>query len=455
MNHEKISWIPNTIFYHIYPLGFCGAPQTNDFRSIPTNRLKKIITWIDHLKSIGITAIYLGPLFESSSHGYDTVDYYSVDRRLGTNSDLKEIVNICHNSGIRVILDAVLNHVGRDFWAFKDILTYSSNSRYCGWISGINFNKQSPYHDGFSYDGWNNYYNLVKLNLKNPEIRDHLLYAIKMWIDEFNIDGLRLDAADCLDLGFISELATFCKKIRPDFWLMGEIIHGDYSHWIKAGLDSVTNYECYKGLFSSLNDVNYFEIAYALNRQFGEHGIYRDFFPYTFADNHDVDRVASILKNRIHLYPLYILLFTMPGIPSIYYGSESGAEGKRTKTSDNELRPMFELVNVQEFGPETNLINLIKKLSIIRHSIDGLKIGNYQQLYVNHQQLVFWRKINQEFVIVALNSSNQRVNLEINLPEKINSHIKDRLNEQEQFEIINGKLKFLLWPNWGRILTLN
>ncbi|MCU7500706.1 MAG: alpha-amylase, partial [Ignavibacteria bacterium] len=316
-------WSFDSVFYHIYPLGFCGTPKNNDFFSQPVSRLDKIYGWIGHMKSLGVNALYLGPLFESTSHGYDTADYFHVDRRLGTDEQLKNLIAALHQNGIRVILDGVFNHVGRSFWAFRDLRMNMQSSPYSSWFHGLDFSQRSPLGDPFSYEGWNGHYNLVKLNLKNHDTREHLFDAVRMWIDYFEIDGLRLDAADCIDMKFLQDLALVTKHKKKDFWLMGEIIHGDYRRWVNSQtLDSVTNYECYKGLYSSLNDKNYFEIAYSLNRQFGTGGMYRNMPLYAFADNHDVNRIASIIKDPVHIYPLYCLLFTMPGVPSVYYGSE-------------------------------------------------------------------------------------------------------------------------------------
>ena len=271
------NWFKQALFYHIYPLGFCGAPAANDFHSQPVSRLEKVGDWLDHIQGMGLNAIYLGPLFESTSHGYDTADYFTVDRRLGTNEDLAKLSRDLHKRGMHLILDGVFNHVGRDFWAFKDVIVYGEASRYKDWFSNLRFGQSSPYNDPFSYESWNGHFNLVKLNLDNPEVKDHLFNAVAMWIRDFGIDGLRLDTADCLNMQFIRELSAFCRGIRPDFWMMGEVIHGDYRQWVNPkGLDSVTNYEAYKGLYSSHNDGNYFEIAYSLNRQFGGGGMYED-----------------------------------------------------------------------------------------------------------------------------------------------------------------------------------
>jgi glycosidase len=443
------------VFYHIYTLGFCGAPAANNFSLRPVHRLEKILAWGDHLLKMGVTAIYLGPVFESTSHGYDTVDYFNVDRRLGTNGDLKRIVAALHEKGIKVVLDAVFNHVGRDFWAFKHVRENLGKSQYASWFSGLNFGRKSPYQDPFSYDGWNGHYNLVKLNLKNPEVKNHLFYAVKKWVEQFDIDGLRLDSADCLDIGFITEFAAFCKTLKPDFWLLGEVIHGDYGRWVNAGLDSVTNYECYKGLWSSHNDANYFEIAYSLNRQFGENGLYRRFLPYNFADNHDVNRVASTLKTKAHLYPLYILLFTMPGIPSVYYGSEWGIEGKKTKTSDRDLRPSIDMDALNSLAPEPALQETITALAHIRQSSSALRTGNYQNLQINPQQLVFLRKNGRESVIVAVNSADQPVDVAITVPSQLNGPARDLLNYGESIECRGGKLQINIPPNWGKVLVFN
>ncbi len=349
------NWAANSLFYQIFPLGLCGAPSLNDFIQEPSCRLNRLLDWIKHLKKLEVNAVYLGPVFESTSHGYDTADYLMVDRRLGTNEDLARIIRQFHANNIKVVLDAVFNHVGRDFWAFKNVQCNKRKSPYQNWFSGLNFQKTSPYQDPFAYDGWNNHFNLVKLNLKTPAVKQYLFEVVQMWINTFQINGLRLDAADCLNMGFISELSNYCKKLKNDFWLLGEVIHGDYTQWIKAGLDSITNYECYKGLWSSFNDVNLFEIAYSLNRQFGDQGIYKKYLLYSFADNHDVTRVASVLNDKSHLYPLYLLLFTMPGIPSLYYGSEWGIEGLKTLGNDANLRPVLDLKELMNNAPEPDL----------------------------------------------------------------------------------------------------
>lgn len=245
-------WTDEAIFYHIYPLGLCGAPPRNDFTSPPTPRLEQLYPWLEHIQSLGANALYLGPLFESTTHGYDTADYFHLDRRLGTDETLRRFSAALHARGLRLVLDGVFNHVGRDFWAFRDVQANHARSPYRDWFSNLCFDGRSPFNDPFQYEGWNGHYELVKLNLHHPAVKEHLFLAVETWIGEFNIDGLRLDAADCLDFTFMQELSAFCRRLRPDFWLMGEVIHGDYRRWANpVTLDTVTNYECYKGLYSS------------------------------------------------------------------------------------------------------------------------------------------------------------------------------------------------------------
>jgi cyclomaltodextrinase len=447
-------WAYDSIFYHIYPLGLCGAPLKNDFASPVQPRLEQLYDWVDHLLDLGVNALYLGPVFESTTHGYDTADYFRVDRRLGSNETLARLSSTLHRKGIRLILDGVFNHVGRHFWAFRDVLERREQSAYCDWFQGLRFGKHSPYNDPFTYEGWNGHYSLVKLNLRNPAVKEHLFQAIGFWMQEFDINGLRLDAADCIDIPFLKELAAFCKSRRPDFWLMGEVIHGDYGKWANAEtLDSVTNYECYKGLYSSHVDKNYFEIAYALNRQFGKGGLYRNLPLYAFADNHDVNRVASNLKNPMHLYPLYSLLFAMPGVPSIYYGSEWGIEGRRNNGSDLELRPRLDLDEVSRHGPRRDLVNAIRRLAQIRHRSEALRYGSYCQLWVSHEQLAFARQTPKETVIVAINASGKPVSLEISLPQVYTGQLRDLLNEGERFAMQGGKACIkTVPPYWARIM---
>jgi len=455
MAKPNSDWAQDAVFYHIYPLGFCGAPVRNDFCSAPVHRLDKINEWIPHLHSLGVNALYLGPLFESSVHGYDTVDYYHVDRRLGNDQTLSQLSANLHRNGFRLILDGVFNHVGRDFWAFYDIRQHGQASPYCSWFQGLRFDARSPYGDPFTYEGWYGHYDLVKLNLNNPEVKTHIFEAIRSWVQRFDIDGLRLDVADSLYLGFLQELRLFTQSLRPDFWLMGEVIHGDYRRWVNpATLDSVTNYECYKGLYSSLVDKNFFEIAYSLNRQFGETGLYAGAPLYNFVDNHDVNRVASQLRNPAHLYLLYSLLFTMPGIPSIYYGSEWGLQARRTDNDDSPLRPCLDLASLSSNAPQPHLLSFIARLAGIRHASPALKYGVYRQAYVAHEQFAFVRQSADELIIVAVNAASSPARFEISLPFHAGQAV-DLLDPDAHFSVSQGNLTIDSVPPCGaRILRL-
>jgi glycosidase len=395
----------NAIFYNIYPLGLLGAPERNDLHLPIVNRLTGLTPWLDHIQSLGANAIYLGPVFQSTSHGYDTVDYNQVDRRLGENADLTWFSQNLHSRGMRLVFDAVFNHVGRDFWAFQDLLTRGESSAYRDWFHNLRFGESNAQGDPFTYEGWHGHTSLVKLNLSNPNVRAHLFDAVRMWVGEFDIDGLRLDAADCIDLDFLRALRQFSCALSEDFWLMGEVVHGDYRPWANPEtLHSVTNYECYKGLYSSMVDRNYHEIAYGLDRQFGADGLYQVLDLYNFVDNHDVDRVASKLKDPALLYPLYLLLFTMPGVPSVYYGSEWGIGGVKGEWSDVPLRPTLELGHMLGHAPEPDLMKAISRLAAIRKKSKALRNGIYRPLKVRHQQLSFIRDCGEDKVIVLLNS---------------------------------------------------
>lgn len=451
MTHLLTHWAFDSVFYHVYPLGMCGAPARNDGSSAPAGRLDRLHDWIAHWQALGVNALYLGPVFESATHGYDTSDYFQVDRRLGTDRTLRDLVRALHDAGIRVILDGVFNHVGRGFWAFRDVQERGSASPYCGWFAGLRFDRRSALGDPFGYDTWEGHPELVKLNLSCPAVREHLLAAVETWMREFAIDGLRLDAADCVDIGFLQELGRFCRQRRSDFWLLGEVIHGDYSRWANPEtLDATTNYECYKGLYSSFNDRNCFEIAHSLGRQFGAEGVYRGLPLYAFADNHDVNRIGSTLRNPAHLYPLHLLLFTMPGVPAIYYGSEWALEGIKERGSDAGLRPPLAPVDVA--GRNRDLVRAIAGLARIRHGHEALRRGDYEPLHVASEQLAFRRRTAGQTAIVALNAADRPVDLRLRLTRQDDGAYVDVLNGGERVEAREGELVLAgVPPTWGRV----
>ena len=393
-------WAYNETFYQIYPIGFCGAPVHND--GVTEHRILKIGEWAGYLQELGIGSIILNPIFESDNHGYDTRDFTKIDCRLGTNDDFKEVCQTLHDHNVKIMLDGVFNHVGRGFWAFKDVQEKKWDSPYKDWFC-INFDGNSGYNDGFWYEGWEGHYELVKLNLHNPAVVDYLLDCVKMWIEEFGIDGLRLDVAYSLDHNFMRRLRHFCEEIKPGFALIGEVLFGDYNLIVNDEmLHSCTNYECYKGIYSSFNSMNMFEIAHSLNRQYGPEQwcIYRGKHLMTFVDNHDVSRLATILTNKQHIALAYGLLFGMPGIPCIYYGSEWGEEGAKAPDNDYALRPCFD-------EPKPNeLTAFIKALIALRRESDALCNGTYHNTVITNHQLIFERKTDTERVLVVINASD-------------------------------------------------
>ena len=395
-------WAYKSVFYQIYPLGLCGAPFEND--GVLSNRIKKINNWLFHIKELGADAVYFSPVFESDTHGYNTRDYFKLDSRLGTNDDFKELTTKMHETGIRVVLDGVFNHVGRGFWAFRDVLEKREASPYRDWFI-IDFNGNSPYNDGLWYEGWEGHYDLVKLNLRNEAVKNHIFDAVKFWIDEFDIDGLRLDVAYSLDRDFLMELRSFTESLKYEFVLIGELLHGDYRQWVNPSmLHSCTNYQCYKGLYSSFNSLNMFEIIHSLQRMFGNEDwcVCRGEHLLNFADNHDVTRISSILENENHLRPLYAMLFSMPGMPCIYYGSEFGVKGEKSQ-GDSALRPEIEIPQ------KTELTEFIKKLANAFKNSDALINGSFRHILLQNKYCIFERKTDSERVLVAINADSESV----------------------------------------------
>ncbi|MCM1159330.1 MAG: alpha-amylase family glycosyl hydrolase [Clostridium sp.] len=393
-------WAYESVFYQIYPLGFCGAPFENDGNQ--ESRILKVLDWIPHIGKLGANAIYFSPVFESDTHGYNTRDYTKIDCRLGTNEDFKKVCDKLHEAGIKVVLDGVFNHVGRGFWAFQDVLQNREGSSYRDWFH-IDFGGNSNYNDGLWYEGWEGNYDLVKLNLRNEEVIQHIFHAVGGWIEEFDIDGLRLDVAYCLDHDFLRRLRQFTDSKKEEFFIVGETLHGDYNQWMNDEMcHSVTNYECYKGLFSSFNSMNMFEICHSLARQFGpeQWTLYKGKHLLSFVDNHDVTRIASNLTNEKHLPLIYAMAFGMPGIPCVYYGSEWGAKANKSE-GDPALRACFE-------QPEfTALSEWISRLAEAKKNSKALNYGNFRSVVLTNHQCIIERACDGERVLVAINASDQ------------------------------------------------
>ena len=393
-------WFNEACIYQIYPLGLCGAPVEND--GIREHRILRVLDWAEHIRGLNMTAVLFNPVFESDRHGYDTRDFFALDCRLGTNEDFAQVCDALHAAGLKVILDGVFNHVGRGFWAFRDVQQKKWDSPYKDWFH-LDFNGDTQYGDGFWYQGWEGHNELVKLNLQNPAVVEHLLEAVRRWAQEFEVDGLRLDVAYSLPPEFLARLRRFAEQLKPEFTLLGETLHGDYNRWMNEdACHSVTNYECYKGLWSSFNSGNMFEIGHSLARQFGPDPwtLYRGKHLLSFLDNHDVERIASMLTNPAHLRPAYGLLFGMPGVPAVYYGSEWGIQGKKSE-GDAALRPALEIPRKNE------LTDWVAALAAARQKSEALRYGNYRNLLLTNAQIIFERAVEKERVLVAVNAAGE------------------------------------------------
>ncbi len=391
-------------------------------------------------------------MFQSSRHGYDTIDYYHVDRRLGDNGTLERFADAVHQRGMRLVLDAVLNHVGRQFWAFEDIIKLKQKSDYRDWFKNLRFDGRSPAGDPFQYESWQGHYSLVNLNLSHPHVRAHLLDAVGMWMDRFGIDGLRLDAADCIDLDFLRTLRDFTKARRADFWLMGEIVHGDYRKWANPEtLDTVTNYETYKSLYSSLVEDNYLMKSLmpsiANLAQMGYIGIFG--FIILLITTMWIGSPASC-KTQVCFIRCTFCCLPCP-IPSIYYGSEWGIKGQKEGWSDAALRPALDLGRMRSAAPQPDLAWDIQRLAALRKSFPALRLGDYRQVLVNPKQLVFQRQFEGERMIIALNSDSQSANIDIPVDKRSGAFV-DVLHDNQGFEIRDGSLQLHLPARWGRVL---
>ena len=380
-----MAWYDEAVFYHIYPLGLCGCAHENDGQPTP-GAFAKLEAWAAHAAKLGCTAIYIGPLFESGSHGYDTIDYRLVDRRLGDNDGFRHFVKACHEAGIHVVVDGVFNHTGREFFAFQDIQKNRENSPYSDWYRGVNFGWGSPMGDSFGYEAWQGHYELPCLNLWNPEVRQYLFDVIRFWIDEFDIDGIRLDCANVLDFNFMKEMRAQTATMKPDFWLMGEVIHGEYSRWV----------------------------------------------------------------NPEHLYSVYTLLYTLPGIPSIYYGSEWGMEGRRTRESDDMLRPCIRITD--EASYHTDLTDYISRLGQIHEEQPELHMGRYQELTLTNRQYSFARHGDHSCVITAVNNDENPASMDIPVP--LHASTAENLLDHTEIQIQNGRIHITLQAGRGAILKI-
>ena len=441
-----MAWYDEAVFYHIYPLGMTGAPKQNSYGEV-VHRLNTLLPWISHIKKIGCNALYIGPLFESVGHGYETTDYKKLDSRLGTNEDLTNFVAECHKQGIRVILDGVFNHTGRDFFAFQDIKHNRENSQYKDWYCNVNFWGNNSYNDGFSYDNWGGYDLLAKLNQRNPAVKDYICDVICFWVREFDIDGIRLDAADVMDFEYMKALRHVANEVKPDFWLMGEVIHGNYSRWANEGtLHSVTNYMLHKALYSAHNDHNYFEIAHTITYVGGMAG--KNLNLYTFVDNHDVERIYTKLKNKAHFVPVHVMLYTLPGIPSLYYGSEFGIEGRKERHSDDSLRPMLNYEDYKDAVDTNECTKLIAALGKIRQNTPVLYYGDYKQLLLQTTHFAYARILDGKSVITTVNNGDQEVFM--NLEAGYSAEYVGALTGQ-RVSVNDGRIQVSVPANFGEI----
>jgi cyclomaltodextrinase / maltogenic alpha-amylase / neopullulanase len=321
-------WVHHAIWWQIYPLGFTGADPSGQCRDRGAG-LTQVIDYLDYARELGVSGIALGPIFAATSHGYDTADFFRIDERLGQNGDFDQLVEQAHRRGLRILLDGVFNHVGPDFPAFR-------SAQQAGQAGLFRLDPGAPQ----GYARFEGHSGLIAFDHDNPAVADLVAEVMNYWLDR-GADGWRLDAAYAVAPPFWANVLPRVRSMHPDSFVFGEVIHGDYAGLVQAsGFDSVTQYELWKAIWSSFNDGNFFELAWAMRR----HNTWLEtFVPMTFVGNHDVTRLASRLTDSRHLAHALVVLFTLGGTPTVYYGDEQAWTGVKEERAggDDAVRAPF------------------------------------------------------------------------------------------------------------------
>ena len=372
-------WVHHAIWWHVYPLGFTGAYPAAVPPGPEQHRLRRLIPWLDHVQRLGTNGILLGPVFASTSHGYDTTDHHRIDPRLGDIDDLGALITAARERGVRVVLDGVFHHLGpehpRVLAARRD-----PTGPDAAWF------RHDATGDIATFEG---HPGLLALDHARPEVRDHVVEVMDQWLDR-GIDGWRLDAAYAVPADFWADVLPRVRERHPEAWFLGEVIHGDHAAIAEATtIDSLTQYELWKAIWSSLNDRNPHELAWALSRH---DGFLDAEVPATFVGNHDVTRLASRLTDRRTLPLALAVLFTVAGTPSVYAGDEYALTGLKEDRhgGDDAVRPEFPTdPDIAPPGADLDLYHLHQELIGARRRHDWLHRAHLEVVHVDHERLTY------------------------------------------------------------------
>lgn len=377
------SWVEHAIWWQVYPLGFVGAFPADQPPDVGEHRLRRLVDWLDHAIELGASGIALGPIFDSRTHGYDTTDHYRTDPRLGDAADFDYLVEQAHRRGLRVLLDGVFNHVGTDFACPEN------------WLSGSAFEGHAE---------------LRTLNHEDPEVADHVVGVMSHWLGR-GADGWRLDAAYTVPQHFWATVLPRVRQRYPEAWFVGELIHGDYAAVVEAAtFDSATQYELWKAIWSSLNDGNFFELDWALQRH---NDFLATFAPLTFVGNHDVTRIASRLEHPAHLAHALVLLLTIGGVPTIYAGDEFGFLGIKEERygGDDAVRPEFGSSPLPLDAHGADIWALHQYLIGLRRRRPWLHAATTSAVKLSNRSYVYRTRCGEDALLVALNIDDEPLGL--------------------------------------------
>ncbi|MHC9295979.1 alpha-amylase family protein [Mycobacterium sp. LTG2003] len=387
-------WVAHAIWWQIYPLGFVGAFPADQPPTADDHRLRRIVEWLDHAVELGVSGIALGPLFESRTHGYDTTDHFRIDPRLGDDADFDHLIAEAHQRGLKVLLDGVFNHVGTDFEQYRQALEGGPDHPASEW-----FRRRGAQSEFTTFEGHGE---LIALNHDNPDVVEYTATVMRHWLGR-GADGWRLDAAYAVPDRFWAQVLPAVRREFADAWFVGEVIHGDYQATVAAAtFDSVTQYELWKAIWSSLNDGNFHELDWALQRH---NDFLRTFVPLTFIGNHDVTRIASQLENPQHLEHALVILLTTGGTPSIYAGDESAYRGVKEdrRGGDDAVRPAFGSPPADSAQPGADVRRLHQYLIGLRRRHPWLHTATTSALSLTNTQYVYRADGDAGALIVALN----------------------------------------------------